>query len=520
MQDRENADCRRNVGKTEKMRSRRRKRRGSGLWPGAVAVLAAGMVFAARTEILDLVKTGIDLVVDDDHQENSAEKPDLSVTESSDAAADGEETLTDAGANSTDETGADRKYMDADSEISADGSGEQEFIELPSSYDLREHRAIRVSDQGDLGTCWAFAALKAVETSMPESMAVPLSADHMSIHNSFGISQNSGGDYSMAMAYLLAWQGPVSEADDPYGDSISPDGLAPVCHVQEIRILQAKDYGAVKRAVFLYGGVQTSLYLPAENRGGDGNVCYKGSEEPNHDTVIIGWDDDYPKEKFASAPESDGAFLCINSWGETFGDGGFFHVSYEDSRIAESSISYRGIEPSDNYDRNYQSDLCGWTGQMGYGEPDAWMANVYTAESEETLEAVGFYATAPDTEYEVYVFDGDSFREHVENGVKFQVDSGKVLAFGMVTDAGFYTVRLAKPQTVNAGEPFAVAVKIHTPGTTQPVAVEYAGSGRTGNVDISDGEGYISFDGGTWERTEESKGCNVCLKAYSRIIGK
>ncbi len=33
---------------------------------------------------------------------------------------------------------------------------------------------------------------------------------------------------------------------------------------------------------------------------------------------------------------------------------------------------------------------------------------------------------------------------------------------------------------------------------TQPVAVEYAGSGRTGNVDISDGEGYISFDGGTW----------------------
>ena len=177
MQDRENADCRRNVGKTEKMRSRRRKRRGSGLWPGAVAVLAAGMVFAARTEILDLAKTGVDLVVDDDHQENSAEKPDLSVTENSDAAADGEETLTDAGANSTDETGADRKYMDADSEIFTDGSGEQEFIELPSSYDLRERRAIRVSDQGDLGTCWAFAALKAVETSMPESMAVALSAE-------------------------------------------------------------------------------------------------------------------------------------------------------------------------------------------------------------------------------------------------------------------------------------------------------------------------------------------------------
>ena len=520
MQDRENADCRRNVGKTEKMRSRRRKRRGSGLWPGAVAVLAAGMVFAARTEILDLAKTGVDLVVDDDHQENSAEKPDLSVTENSDAAADGEETLTDAGANSTDETGADRKYMDADSEISADGSGEQEFIELPSSYDLRERRAIRVSDQGDLGTCWAFAALKAVETSMPESMAVPLSADPMSIHNSFGISQNSGGDYSMAMAYLLAWQGPVSEEDDPYGDSTSPDGLAPVCHAQEIRILPERNYDAVKRAVYLYGGVQTSLYLPSENRVSDEDVCYKGSEEPNHDAVIIGWDDNYPKEKFASNPESDGAFLCVNSWGENFGDGGFFHVSYEDSWIAESGISYCGIGPADNFDRNYQSDLCGWTGQMGFGEPEAWMANAYTAESDETLEAVGFYATAPDTEYEVYVFDGDSFREHVENNVKFQTDSGKVLASGTLPDTGFYTVNLAKSQELDAGEMFVVAVRIRTPGTTQPVAVEYAGGGRTGNIDIGDGEGYISFDGSLWERTETSKRCNVCLKAYSRKIGK
>ena len=397
---------------------------------------------------------------------------------------------------------------------------EQDPAELPSSYDIRDHRTVTVSDQGDLGTCWAFAALKAVETSMPGSMAVPLSADHMSIHNSFRISQNSGGDYSMAMAYLLAWQGPVPETEDPYGDSTSPDGLEPVCHVQEIRILPGKDYDAVKRAVLRYGGVQTSIYLPSENRGGDGNVCYKGSEEPNHDTVIIGWDDAYPRERFSSAPESDGAFLCVNSWGESFGDGGFFHVSYEDSRIAESGITYCGIESAENYDQNYQSDLCGWTGQMGFGEPEAWMTNVYTAKSDETLEAVGFYATAPDTEYEVYVFEGDSFREHVENNEKFQTDSGKVLASGVLTDTGFYTVSLEKPWILDAGEIFAVTVRIRTQGMTQPVAVEYAGSGRTGNVDISDGEGYISFDGSVRERTETSKGCNVCLKAYSRKKGK
>lgn len=507
------------------MRSRRRKKRGGrgGLWICGIAALAAGAVFTARTEILELVNTEIAFVMDR-QQENGEKESGQNAPENEKDTDHSKEKTADIGADPTDEAGndsnSDQKDADAGTESTGERNLDPETIEIPSSYDIRSYRTVTVSDQGDLGTCWAFAALKAVETSMPESMAVPLSADHMSIHNSFGISQNSGGDYSMAMAYLLAWQGPVSEVDDPYGDSTSPDGLAPVCHVQEIRILPEKDYDAVKRAVLQYGGVQTSIYLPAENRGSDGNVCYKGSEEPNHDTVIIGWDDNYPKEKFASNPEADGAFLCVNSWGESFGDGGFFYVSYEDSRIAESSITYCGIEPADNYDRNYQSDLCGWTGQMGFGEPDAWMANVYTAESDETLEAVGFYATAPDTEYEVYMFDGGSFHDHVENGVKFQADSGKVLASGTLQDTGFYTVSLAKSQTLNAGELFVVAVKIRTPGTTQPVAVEYAGSGRTGNVDISDGEGYISFGGSLWERTETSKGCNVCLKAYSRKIGK
>lgn len=283
------------------MRSRRTKgrRNRDGLWICGIAVLAAGAVFTARTEILDLVTTEIAFVLDP-KQEGGEKESDQDIAERVESTDGGKETLTDGGVDlaETDEAGADpdQKNTDAGTEASGSGNSDPETIELPSSYDIREHRTVSVSDQGDLGTCWAFAALKAVETSMPESMAVPLSADHMSIHNSFGISQNSGGDYSMAMAYLLAWQGPVSEEDDPYGDSTSPDGLAPVCHVQEIRILPERNYDAVKRAVYLYGGVQTSLYLPSENRVSDEDVCYKGSEEPNHDAVIIGWDDNYPKE--------------------------------------------------------------------------------------------------------------------------------------------------------------------------------------------------------------------------------
>ncbi|MBQ4563315.1 MAG: hypothetical protein IJA58_02410, partial [Lachnospiraceae bacterium] len=100
--------------------------------------------------------------------------------------------------------------------------------ELPVRFDLRNMgRLIAVPDQGSFNTCWAFAALTAVTTSMPEEMVTGLSADHMSIRNGFGLGQDDGGDYAMSSAYLLSWQGPVAEVDDPYGDGVSPERLGP-----------------------------------------------------------------------------------------------------------------------------------------------------------------------------------------------------------------------------------------------------------------------------------------------------
>lgn len=65
------------------------------------------------------------------------------------------------------------------------------------------------------------------------------------------------------------------------------------------------------------------------------------------------------------------------------------------------------------------------------------------------------------------------------------------------------------------GERFAVLVKLTTPDSVHPAAIEYdAGDGKT-VVDISDGEGYISPDGVNFTRVEEEQKCNLCLKAYT-----
>lgn len=402
---------------------------------------------------------------------------------------------------------------------------QKENAELPGRFDLREaYGPITAPDQGAFHTCWAFASLKALETTVKDGTG--LSADHISRQNSFGLGQDEGGDYSMASAYLLAWQGPVAEMEDPYGDGYSPGNAEPIYHVQEIQILGRKDMEAIKRAVYETGGVQSACYVPqtagAERerfyREDTCSYYYDGEQEPNHDVVIIGWDDHYPKENFVQEPECDGAFLCMNTWGTAFGDNGCFYVSYEDSRIGETSVVYTGIETVDNYDRIYQTDLCGWTGQIGYGSPRAWFANVYEAEERMEMAAAGFYATMPETSYKVFVEPLEADKMFPEQSGRLQkVFAAKPDAEGSVANAGYYTVPFVEPTAIEAGERFAVIVEIDSPGAVEPVAMEYRSGSRLAKVDIGDGEGYISFDGLNWERTETEYACNVCLKVYGNL---
>lgn len=388
---------------------------------------------------------------------------------------------------------------------------------VPARYDLREQgRAGKVKDQGSTGTCWAFASLSALESAILPEEEAELSPDHMSMSNSFSSDDGSGGEYAMSMAYLLSWQGPVYEKDDPFGDGRTEPGLSAVKHVQEVRMMEERDFVKIKESVFRHGGVQTSLYLAMA----DGMArsayydrersayCYVGENRPNHEVVIIGWDDNYPKEYFPAGAERDGAFLCQNSWGDGFGDGGVFYVSYCDSNIGNHSIVYTRAEGADNYDSIYQSDLCGWVGQIGFEKDSVCGANAYTAKGEEKLSAVGFYATGKQTAYSIYLvrhFDGAG-----------SLAEGELLAMGKTEDAGFYTVQADKEVALEPGEKFAVAVYLSTPQAVHPMAIEYAADEKTKDVDLSDGEGYISADGKRWERVEEAYSCNLCIKAYTR----
>ena len=387
---------------------------------------------------------------------------------------------------------------------------------IPTKYYLRDRaRVSAIRNQGKYGPCWSFAALSAMESVLLPEQDYQFSVDHMTLNNGFHLAQDDGGEYTMGMAYLASWKGPVFEKDDPYGDNKTNPDLTAVKHVQEMQIIDGKDYEKIKEAVFKYGGVQTSIYNSLKSSQSKSpyydrrtsSYCYIGTEKPNHDVVIIGWDDSYSKDNFSVDLEGDGAFICQNSWGSEFGDGGIFYISYYDTNIGTHNVVYTGIEDSDNYDHIYQSDLCGWVGQLGYNKESIYGANVYTAESNQNLTAASFYATGKDSEYQLYVVKNFEDESSLSNMTP--------VASGKLSNAGYYTIPLDKQIALDAGERYAVVLFISTPEAVHPLAIEYEADDATADVVLDDGEGYVSANGFEWENVKNVENCNICIKAFS-----
>ena len=138
-------------------------------------------------------------------------------------------------------------------------------------------------------------------------------------------------------------------------------------------------------------------------------------ENENHGVTIVGWDDAYPGDRFQGderreTPPGDGAFLVRNTWGDDFGEGGYFWVSYYDGSFAldrgtgtwGGCTSYSDVQDVSNYSRIYQYDKLGVTRHWGYGISRVWGANRFTAARTQSIAAAGFYTLSSSTRYEVW----------------------------------------------------------------------------------------------------------------------
>jgi len=405
--------------------------------------------------------------------------------------------------------------------------------ELPSTFDLREEGQVTyVKDQGDTGSCWAFSSLESLESYIlgTEGETQDFSENNMKnlvtkyYSDGFDLTADDGGNAFMAMAYLARWSGPVNDSEDSFSETstYSPTGLPVQKHVQEVLMLPDRtgplDNEGIKEALMNYGAVYStmywsSLYYQENNRA----YRYTGSSKVNHAITIVGWNDSFDRNMFKQVPSGDGAFIVKNSWGEIWGEEGYFYISYYDTRLGYNENAVFTAAEKDNFDYNYQYDPLGWITSFGYPESlTAWGGNVFSSGGNEKLEAIGFYTTDLDTAYEIYVYKNPT------NGPLNQERNFVVKETGTCSLPGYHTHLLNSPVNLTSGEKFSVVIKFSNPSLLYPLAIEYPLSGYSSKAQANSGESYVSSDGVNWQDLTSEDGCseaNFCIKAFTTVNG-
>lgn len=420
---------------------------------------------------------------------------------------------------------------------------------FPSAYDLRgrgEMTAVR--DQSPYGTCWAFGAIGSLESTFLKGRgeALDFSEWHLAYFRSVDESESlpafdtdddpsfggdsifdQGGNAWKSTALLARWTGAVAEVARPYQNvtpwdrqtvPLSSDAVEG--RLEEVYLLgEAFEEAAVKAALTEYGALVFSMEWTNDAYNGetDSYYCPERLYHSGHSVVLAGWDDVYPAANFRADPGRDGAWLVKNSWGaESFGDEGYFWISYADGTLRNPALFVGG--PAESFDALYQHDPLGWIESWGFASETAWMSNVFGArgivESDdvvvESLEALSLYALAAGTSYRVEVWTG---------GDADVPRSGERIAMqeGLLDLPGYRMIRFDEPPYLAPGRPFAVVARVTTPGYVFPIAVESPLEGYSGKARADRGESYVSSDGATWQDLSVARAdSNVCLKAFTK----
>ncbi|WP_407422855.1 Ig-like domain-containing protein [Methanobrevibacter sp.] len=376
---------------------------------------------------------------------------------------------------------------------------------IPQRYDPRDTGMITPArDQGDTDYCWVFGTIATLESCILKTTGLKFDFSELNVANiiskySYGFRDGGESWYpTAAVAYLLNWFGPINETDDRFDSNkpVSPvlDSLFHIQNVMYIHRNNSADLNTVKEAILRYGAVGTDMCFSGDYL--NGTAYYNPNYDvTDHTTAIVGWDDNFPKEKFKITPPGNGAWIIKNSWGEADGYG-CYYVSYYDTTLDAFNDSMFTFIFNDTvkFDKNYQYDF-GDTLRYEFSEGTVWYKNVFNSTDNEYLGAVSTYFHR-DYDWEMYVN---------VNGESVHNQTGR-------SGYGFYTINLDNIIALNKGDTFEIIFKLSSldNSTVFFPLMNY-------KYDDFEGKSFISPDNESWMVVydADAKPLVACVKAFT-----
>ena len=226
----------------------------------------------------------------------------------------------------------------------------------------------------------------------------------------------TGDTYENTLELMNTPEEETTEEESEPEEELSEEELEAQIQAQEeeaeekVRAAAAElgiDYDEFKNYMQLVAEAESGVYMNTDTYAQYVDTIYA---RQNHGVCIVGWDDNYDVSNFVSdhQPPANGAWIVKNSWGTSYGNDGYFYLSYYDQTIGrvetfDFELTETADEASDIEALAYDLMPAECVDAATMSE-ETYMANVFTANVDGVLDSVSVMTAARNTNVTVCVY--------------------------------------------------------------------------------------------------------------------